>query len=814
MAEISDQPITKMVNSEQDIRLIGAPSADFKILCFHGGGGVAGSPEMLDRFAHTLAGKGDIRTAAASYRVLNTAQDATFEDMLKDGRRALAWARSEMPDEGLWVLGASFGALLALDAVLDDSDGVAGLILLNPVTDTGPGGFANRVIDPNQHAQASPLSRYKDNPVLSKLRCLIVHGENDDVVPVHASQAFADLWPAGACRLVKVPNAEHGFFNRGPRTAQTATQIRNFIGAAGQAKLPSGARLLCCVGGQKAGTSWLYDQFAQSPEVNTGQVKERHYFDALWLNDQKTFVDAKVERLSEAAASVQAGFSAKNAKPLRTISRLTQQLAPFSSNKGDHSSYIKALSEGRGDADVLVDFTPAYCGLSADHFQDIEALGDVRFIYILRDPVARMWSQIRMKFRFDDPDTIAEKCAEHAHMMCDSGQIKKIFRADYARTLAALDGGASQTEIVFYEHLFEQATFDRLAAFAGIESYPINADRKVNEGRSTPLPPDVEQKMLHALAPQYEAVMARFKEDVPDAWHDRFDKYEGKIMQRQGKPAQRIVRRTVNALRSMKKQATPRAHVQPQVAFLHIPKTAGQSIIQELHRVCGDDKISPVRTHTQAAKDSQFPPGYRVYAGHIDWVDLESLEDDRFSFSVLRNPRERVASFYFYLKREAEMLSVEDLAQKENTGKRNLLSMSIDDYFFGGKPAWQTFIHDHYDNFYCSYFNTRRIRGWRLVKHLQPEELIANAVEGAKAVSKIYGLSQLDRLEADLSRILNATVNLQSTRVNTGPPPTSGKRWNDLMALFEQDESRAKMDAFVEHDEAFLRALGLESELR
>jgi hypothetical protein len=44
---------------------------------------------------------------------------------------------------------------------------------------------------------------------------------------------------------------------------------------------------------------------------------------------------------------------------------------------------------------------------------------------------------------------------------------------------------------------------------------------------------------------------------------------------------------------------------------------------------------------------------------------------------------------------------------------------------------------------------------------------------------------ELDRLEeTDLSNVLYVKINLQSTRVNAGPPPKSGKRWDDLMALF------------------------------
>jgi hypothetical protein len=623
--------------------------------------------------------------------------------------------------------------------------------------------------------------------------------------------------------MIELPNATHGFFNRSPRNAETSAHVKGFVVAGvaiGKKKtkaatLPKDVRLLCCVGGQKAGTSWLFDQMSKSPQVHTGSVKERHYFDVLWKNEARTFLNPRVNYIRDFARQLQTGSAPGNEKLLRKIGLVAEQLAPFAAEADDHSAYIRALNKSRRNEPVVCDFTPSYCGLTAEQFAKIDALGDVRFIYVLRDPVARMWSQIRMMFTTDGAEDVAAKCAAHAEIMCDDGTMGTVFRADYVRTLTALDEGAKKVEILFYEDLFEQATFDRIASFVGIDPVQIDSQTKVNEGPSVPLPPELEQRMLHALAPQYEAVMARFKDDVPAAWRDRFSRYAGPPPQEQERPAAQAVERPSDMFkkRNARILPSPKGAQMPQVVFLHIPKTAGQTIVQELRRVFGGSNMSPVRTHTQAKKDAQLPAGYRVYAGHIDWIDLEDLDDNRFSFSVLRNPRERIASFYFYLKREAEMLSAKQLALNENTGKRNILAMSADDYFFGGERPWQMFVHDHYDNFYTTYFATRRIRGWHLVKDLTPDELMTRAIEGAQSVSGIYGMGELDRLETDLNKVLNAKINLQSTRVNAGPPPKSGKRWDDLMALFEREESKQRIEDFVLHDEVFMRAIGLDAGL-
>lgn len=230
------------------------------------------------------------------------------------------------------------------------------------------------------------------------------------------------------------------------------------------------------------------------------------------------------------------------------------------------------------------------------------------------------------------------------------------------------------------------------------------------------------------------------------------------------------------------------------VVFLHIPKTAGQTVHTELTRVIGEAQTSPVRVHTQAAPGAQFPPGYRLYSGHLDWTDLETLPADRFTFSVLRDPYERIASFYFYLLKKAEGTDAATLQRPEHTGLRTILERSADDYFFGGNAGWRKFIRDHYDNFYCTYFATRRMRGWAEVSKLKKSELMARAMAGTKAVSAFYGMDGLARLETDLEGVLGAPVNLVGTRVNAGPQRAGTLRWPGLAARLERDDSLHRLE--------------------
>lgn len=244
------------------------------------------------------------------------------------------------------------------------------------------------------------------------------------------------------------------------------------------------------------------------------------------------------------------------------------------------------------------------------------------------------------------------------------------------------------------------------------------------------------------------------------------------------------------------------------IVFLHIPKTAGQTIHSELVRIVGQDATSPVRVHTQAdTGGAQLPLGYGLYSGHVDWTHLDQLPDSRFVFTVLRDPLERMASFYFYLRRQAEGLSAQELQSPDRTGMRMALTRSADDYFFGGNPNWQRFIHDHYNNVYCTYFATCKMRGTKDIEHLNRDAIFDRARAGAGALDRVYTLADLGALEADIKTLTGQTIDVANRYVNAGPEAESAQRWPKLQATFEQDRSVRKIQRFARLDQRLMRRL-------
>lgn len=240
------------------------------------------------------------------------------------------------------------------------------------------------------------------------------------------------------------------------------------------------------------------------------------------------------------------------------------------------------------------------------------------------------------------------------------------------------------------------------------------------------------------------------------------------------------------------------------VVFLHIPKTAGQSVHSELTKIYGSARTSPVRVHHQASSDGQFPNGYDLYSGHLDWCRLRETQTDAFAFTVLRDPFERIASFYFYLRNKASRLTDSLLSSPGHMGLYKVKNCSPAAYFFGGSPAWQQFIKDHYDNFYCSYLATGKVRGAAEVCHFSKDMLVGQAIGGARKLDRVYRLSSLNLLENDIQNLTGHRPSIVKTRINVGPKGVQTSRWQDLMTLINDKPAQERLAAFAEADISLL----------
>ncbi len=138
-----------------------------------------------------------------------------------------------------------------------------------------------------------------------------------------------------------------------------------------------------CVGAQKAGTSWLYDQLRAHPDFWMPPVKGLHYFSS---------------RRGLSLARNRRRKLQKNARDDRDVRFLDAMEALSERPEIDFEGYA-TLFEPKG-ALISGDITPAYSTL---HDEVVECIATrfprLHVIFLARDPVERVWSQLCMLVR-------------------------------------------------------------------------------------------------------------------------------------------------------------------------------------------------------------------------------------------------------------------------------------------------------------------------------------------------------------------------------------------------------------------------------
>jgi hypothetical protein len=269
--------------------------------------------------------------------------------------------------------------------------------------------------------------------------------------------------------------------------------------------------LLFCVGATKAGTSWLYRYLEDHPACFTPVIKELHFFDAVETGK----MDGTRQRVLERRQKL-----VRNQAPRETIASLDRWLDVL--DAPSDRAYLDYMTAAAGAKPVMVDVTPAYSLLPVERLRSMaQLLPDMRFIYLLRDPVERLWSHIRMiaKRRGGDAGDLREVADRKLKRFLRGEELGIEDRGDYRSIIARLDAAIdpSRLFLAFYETLFSQSQIDRLCAFIGIDAVEAKFDRRVHEGVCLDMTEDQKMRARAYLAPQYEFAAERLG-SLPEAW--------------------------------------------------------------------------------------------------------------------------------------------------------------------------------------------------------------------------------------------------------------------------------------------------------
>lgn len=286
--------------------------------------------------------------------------------------------------------------------------------------------------------------------------------------------------------------------------------------------------ILFGVGATKAGTSWLYRYLHDHPDCALPAVKEAHYWDT-FADDararQVAAFQARVQMLRD--IHTEAKFDGRDWKARNATQRIadmTALLDMLQSDRADDTAYAAWLSKGRKTAAVLADITPSYSLLSEETLDRMMRLSPATvFIYLIRDPLDRLWSNIRMMARrqLRDGEVFEKKANRLLARLIERGEGPIFARGDYKRNIAKLRRVIPEGRLLvhFFDDLFTKDGIGRVCAFLGIAPADHMRDRVVHAGQGAMMRETLRPKAMEMLNDQYEWV-ARNVGPLPQRWQD------------------------------------------------------------------------------------------------------------------------------------------------------------------------------------------------------------------------------------------------------------------------------------------------------
>lgn len=180
------------------------------------------------------------------------------------------------------------------------------------------------------------------------------------------------------------------------------------------------------------------------------------------------------------------------------------------------------------------------------------------------------------------------------------------------------------------------------------------------------------------------------------------------------------------------------------VIFLHIPRTAGTSIVTFFKDRMPADKISShgdflKYSGSQAERADQLKK-FQFLSGHFGYTDVASLLDESYSFTFLRDPVDRVLSGYKLLLWPAAVDTIPVARIAAELGLEGFLTSTLPEVneVLNNQQTWQLAR---------SYWQEDR----EALKHLSNDELLSLAIDHLEQFN-LVGVTET--FDADFGHVL------------------------------------------------------------
>lgn len=268
-----------------------------------------------------------------------------------------------------------------------------------------------------------------------------------------------------------------------------------------------------CIGAQKAGTTWVYSVLYHCAGVFVPPIKESNYLleaserDRDWARDYRFF---------------QVGLREKRYRtrllPLRDVAARLEQIEHFKAPDVDDEWYRRLFGYAREDQ-VAGEVCPSYLTLATGaHIRHALRLNpDLRVLVMVRDPVERFWSQVRMDVRYgrvtEQLDTLLRDEEGIREYMCFSDYMGSIER--WSKLIKP-----GHLRLMLYDDMMDRprALAGEILAFVGAKHGGVHCvEGRINAGVALSMTPEQRRRVLDLMRPQY-AYLGGIFPDAVDRW--------------------------------------------------------------------------------------------------------------------------------------------------------------------------------------------------------------------------------------------------------------------------------------------------------
>jgi len=281
------------------------------------------------------------------------------------------------------------------------------------------------------------------------------------------------------------------------------------------------------IGAQKAGTTWLDRNLRCHPQIWLPPEKEIHYFD---LPRPLPFAALRLAPVRAARSWAKARLERDYAKVKAGEQSLSWYLRYYFLPR-TKCWYRSLFTPGPGQ--ICGEGTPRYATLPDEEVAKIHRMmPDLKLIYLLRDPIDRMWSDLAMfqrprfggrGLRRADQETVRKFLANPENLA----------HSRYATNLARWEKyfGPDRIFVGFQEEIAREPEdlLRRILRFLGVDAQAVaefpQASSRINSKKYPRLRPGMARHLARRLASDTAAIHQRLATEQTATWWQRNEQY-------------------------------------------------------------------------------------------------------------------------------------------------------------------------------------------------------------------------------------------------------------------------------------------------